>query len=244
MTGPDDSNGRTGFILANTSVRSPPHVPEIRLHLADEAHDLWHRTEEELQQIGLPPPFWAFAWAGGQGLARHLLDNPGVLDNQGIESGRILDLATGSGLVAIAAALALRRQAGSAQPAPDRVIAADTDPFCASAVSLNARLNGVETAFCCTDLLAMADPAAYLRGEHISTLLAGDVFYDREMALRVEPFLRKAAGNGITVLIGDPGRAYLPKTGLEKLATYRVPVTRALEDSEIKQTVVWRVGPA
>src|SRR5690606_39020935 len=116
------------FIRANTALIAPPHVPEIALHLADEAHELWHRTEEELEEIGLPPPFWAFAWAGGQGLARHVLDHP-----HRVAGRRVLDFASGSGLVAIAA-----MKAGAAH-----VLAADIDPFCATAIALNAAENGV-----------------------------------------------------------------------------------------------------
>ena len=119
------------FILANTALMAPPHVPEIALHLADEAHDLWLRTEDELAEIGLPPPFWAFAWAGGQGLARYILDNP-----ETVRGKRVLDFATGSGLVAIAAA-----KAGAAS-----VTAADIDPSAAAAIGLNAVANAVEIA--------------------------------------------------------------------------------------------------
>ncbi len=208
------------FILANTAPAAPPHVPEVALHLADEAHDLWHRTEEELAAIGLDPPFWAFAWAGGQGLARHILDNPALVRGR-----TVLDFASGSGLVAIAAA-----RAGAAS-----VIASDVDPFCAAAIRLNARLNGVSVDFTADDLTGTDG------GWEV--VLAGDVFYDRAMAALVEPWLRSLAARGATVLVGDPGRAYLPKGRLEALATYAVPVTRALEDSEVKRTTVWRVGP-
>ena len=207
------------FIHANTTFASPPHVPEIGLYLADEAHDLWHRTEEELQEIGLPPPFWAFAWAGGQGLARYVLDNPEVVRGK-----RVLDFATGSGLVAIAAA-----KAGAAE-----MVATDIDPFCASAVRLNAAANGVSVVFDGRDHV----------GEDIAAdvLLAGDVFYDREFAERLVPWFSRLAEGGITVLVGDPGRSYLPRELLTKLAEYQVPVTRALEDAEVKRTTVWRFG--
>ncbi|KGF66848.1 50S ribosomal protein L11 methyltransferase [Hoeflea sp. BAL378] len=208
------------FIRANTALGAPPHVPEIRLHLADEAHDLWLKTEEELDALGLPPPFWAFAWAGGQGLARHLIDNPDLVAGK-----TVLDFASGSGLVAIAASLA-----GAA-----RVTAADIDPWAATAARLNAAANGVAFAFRADDLIG-AD-------EGWDVVLAGDVFYDRAMAERVCPWLTALAHRGATVLVGDPGRAYCPKEGLELRATYMVPVTRALEDSEIKRTSVWRVTP-
>ena len=207
------------FIRANTALIAPPHVPEIVLHLADEAHDLWQRTEEELEAIGLPPPFWAFAWAGGQGLARYLLDNPASAAGKDV-----LDFACGSGLVAIAAA-----KAGA-----KTVLAADIDPFCASATQLNARANGVAFAFTEDDLIG--SPCAW------DVVLAGDVFFDRALAERLTPWFRDLARHGATVLIGDPGRAYLPDSGLEPVATYRVPVTRALEDAEVKRTTVWKLS--
>ncbi|MDP2121452.1 MAG: methyltransferase [Hoeflea sp.] len=206
------------FIRANTALGTPPHVPEIRLHLADEAHDLWLKTEEDLDALGLPPPFWAFAWAGGQGLARFLIDTPDLVAGK-----TVLDFASGSGLVAIAACLA---SAAS-------VTAADIDPWAATAARLNAEANGVAFAFRQSDLIG-AD-------EGWDVVLAGDVFYDRAMTELVWPWLRALAHRGATVLAGDPGRAYCPKQGLEHLATYQVPVTRALEDSEIKRTSVWRV---
>lgn len=207
------------FILGNTALQAPPHVPEIKLHLADEAHDLWHRTEEELAEIGLPPPFWAFAWAGGQGLARYVLDNP-----ECVRGSQVLDFATGSGLVAIAAA-----KAGAAD-----VVAADIDPFCAAAVRLNATANGVAVAFEGRDLVG--------KGSGFDVLLAGDVFYNREFAERLAPWFTRLADNGKTVLVGDPGRSYLPRERLTKLAEYQVPVTRVLEDTEVKRTTVWRFG--
>jgi predicted nicotinamide N-methyase len=205
------------FILDNTRLQAPPHVPETRLHLADEAHDLWQRTEDELAEIGLPPPFWAFAWAGGQGLARYVLDNP-----QAVSGKRVLDFATGSGLVAIAAATAGARS----------VTAADIDPFCATAVRLNAAANGVSVAFDGSDMICRKVVA--------DVLLAGDVFYDRPFADRLVPWFTELAEGGTEVLVGDPGRSYLPHERLTKLAEYQVPVTRALEDAEVKRTVVWR----
>jgi predicted nicotinamide N-methyase len=209
------------FILENTSIAAPPHVPEIRLHLASEAHDLWLKTAEELEVIGLPPPFWAFAWAGGQGLARHILDHREIVAGK-----RVLDLATGSGLVAIAAALA----------GAETVTANDIDPFCETAVVLNARLNDVDITLDAQDWLSHdADFSAF------DVVLAGDVFYDREMAAGFEPLLRKAAGAGCTVLAGDPGRSYLPPGGMDLLAEYQVEVSRVLEDSEVKRTRVWRI---
>ena len=207
------------FIRANTAPIAPPHVPEIVLHLADEAHDLWHRTEEELHEIGLPPPFWAFAWAGGQGLARHVLDHPALVAGK-----RVLDFAAGSGLVAIAA-----MKAGAAH-----ALAADIDPFCAAAVSLNAEANHVAVDFTADDLVGQT-------GDW-DVVLAGDVFYDKGFATRLLPWFTALKASGTEILVGDPGRAYLPKSGLEKLTTYEVPVTRALEDSEVKRTTVWRLA--
>jgi predicted nicotinamide N-methyase len=205
------------FILANTTLMAPPHVPEIRLHLASEAHDLWQKTEEELEEIGLPPPFWAFAWAGGQGLARYVLDHPHLVAGK-----RVLDFASGSGLVAIAAMLA-----GAA-----RVTAADIDPWAETAVALNAAENGVAVGFDRENQIGRAVVA--------DVLLAGDVFYDRSFAQALIPWFTQLASDGVLVLVGDPGRAYCPRDHLEQLGVYEVPVTRALEDSEVKRTTVWR----
>ncbi len=208
----------TAFVRANTRLLPVSHAPEIRLHVADEATALWERTEEELGAMGLPPPFWAFAWAGGQALARYVLDNPGTVAGQ-----RVLDFATGSGLVAIAAA-----RAGAAS-----VEGSDLDPFAVAAVRLNATENGVAVATRQVDLLG-AD-------EGWDCVLAADVFYERALAAAVTEWLQGLHARGAVVLVGDPGRSYLPKDRLEALATYAVPVTRALEDTEIKSTTVWRL---
>ncbi|EGP58152.1 methyltransferase [Agrobacterium tumefaciens] len=205
------------FILDNTGIMHPPHVPELRLHLASEAHELWLKTEEELEEIGLPPPFWAFAWAGGQGLARYVLDHP-----ESVSGKRVVDFASGSGLVAIAAA-----KAGAAA-----VIAADIDPWTETAIRLNAALNGVDVDFTGRNLVGTPVEA--------DVLLAGDVFYDRAFADLLVPWFLELTAKGVSVLVGDPGRAYLPKQRLVAEATYQVPVTRALEDSEVKKTTVWR----
>ncbi|KAB0681453.1 class I SAM-dependent methyltransferase [Aureimonas leprariae] len=211
-----DAARARAFVLAQTAVLPVPHVPEIRLHQADEAHDLWLRTEEELAAIGIEPPFWAFAWAGGQALARYVLDHP-----ETVLGAEVLDFASGSGLVACAAAMA-----GAAH-----VLAVDVDPFAGEAMRLNAELNGVALGVLVADLVGT--------GIGAEVVLAGDVFFDRGMATTVAPWLARLAGEGRTVLVGDPGRAYLPKSRLEHLATYEVPVTRALEDAEIKHTSVW-----
>lgn len=205
------------FIRSNTSLIAPPHVPEIRLWLASEVHDLWLKTEEDLQEIGLPPPFWAFAWAGGQGLARYILDHP-----EEVRGKRVLDFASGSGLVAIAA-----RLAGASE-----VVAADIDPWAETAIRLNAAENGVEIAFVGEDLIGGPLDA--------DVLLAGDVFYDRDFANALVSWFGTLAAEGRRVLVGDPGRSYRPTERLEALATYEVPVTRVLEDSEVKKTTVWR----
>jgi predicted nicotinamide N-methyase len=212
---------RRAFILANTRLQAPPHTPELRLHLADEVTPIWRLTEEELGEMGLPPPFWAFAWAGGQALARYLLDHP-----EEVAGKRVIDFATGSGIVAIAA-----MRAGAAQ-----VLAADIDPFCAPAVGLNAEANGVAVEFTDADLLQTWPPAADL-------ILAADICYEKPMAEAVMAWLGTARDAGTRVLIGDPGRSYFPKSGLTQLAEYRVPTSRELEDAEIKRTAVWTLAP-
>jgi predicted nicotinamide N-methyase len=208
---------RRAFILENTRLQHPPHCPEIVLHLADEVTPIWRMTEEALGELGLPPPFWAFAWAGGQGIARYLLDHPNEAMGRSV-----VDFATGSGLVAIAA-----MKAGASS-----VLASDIDGFCAEAVALNTAANGVEVAFTGVDLLDAPAPVADL-------ILAGDICYEKPLAERVEAWLRAAHATGARVLIGDPGRSYFPKSGLVQLAEYRVPTSRDLEDQEIKRTGVW-----
>lgn len=207
---------RRAFILRETRLLPVPHVPEIRLHLADEAMALWQRTEEELGEIGLPPPFWAFAWAGGQALARYVLDNPGFVRGRSV-----LDVASGSGLVAIAAAMA-----GAAT-----VEAADIDAFASQAIELNAAQNAVSVRPRLRDLIGV--------DEGWDVVLAGDIFYDREIAGAMENWLRTLGSRGATVLIGDPGRSYLPKNRLRQVGEYSVPVTRELEDADIKRSRVW-----
>jgi predicted nicotinamide N-methyase len=210
---------KADFIRQNTSVMSPPLVPEIRLHLAHEAVPLWKKTEEELGEMGVAPPFWAFAWAGGQALARYVLDNSDRVENL-----RVVDLATGSGLVAIAAV-----QAGSAS-----IVATDIDEFATTAAQMNAELNQVNLDIKLEDVLHQPPPSA-------DVILVGDLFYEKALAARCLTWLREAQGQGAKVFIGDPGRSYLPKEQLEKLAEYNVPVTRDLEDAEIKMTAVWQL---
>jgi len=212
---------RRAFILEHTRLQSPPHVPELRLCLADDATPLWRLTEAELEALGLPAPFWAFAWAGGQGLARYVLDHPGEIAGR-----RVIDFAAGSGLAAIAA---MRAGAASA-------LAADIDDFCADAVALNAEANGVEVAFTARDLLDAPPPPADL-------ILAGDICYAAPLAERVIAWLTAARARGARVLIGDPGRTYFPNTGLTRLAEYRTQMPRGLEDQEVRRTGVWELGP-
>ncbi|WP_425340538.1 class I SAM-dependent methyltransferase [Ciceribacter sichuanensis] len=196
---------------------APPHVPEIRLRLASEVHDLWLKTEEDLEEIGLPPPFWAFAWAGGQGLARYILDHPETVAGKSV-----VDFASGSGLVAIAAALAGAKS----------VLAVDIDPWARTAVRLNAKANGVSVDFSGDDLIGQS--------LDVDLVLAGDVFYDRDFAAALVEWFTGLSAGGVTVLVGDPGRSYRPTDRLEPLATYEVPVTRVLEDAEVKKTTVWK----
>ncbi|MEV6929268.1 50S ribosomal protein L11 methyltransferase [Dactylosporangium sp. NPDC051485] len=207
------------FVLANTRLAPVPLTPEVRLHLADEAIELWERTESE-QGEQMPPPFWAFAWAGGQALARYVLDHPAL-----VHGSDVLDLAAGSGLVAIAA-----MHAGAA-----RVTAVEIDALAVTAIGINADANAVAVTPLLGDVLEQEPDA--------DVVLAGDVFYSREMTRRMLAYLRRAAGRGARVLVGDPGRAYLPKDHLTLLAEYDVPVPQTLEDAPIKRTTVWAVNP-
>lgn len=212
---------RAAFIRAHTAVEAPPLVPEIRLWLASEALPLWQAGEAELAATGLPPPYWAFAWAGGQALARYLLDHP-----EQVAGRRVLDFAAGSGLPAIAAA-----KAGAAA-----VAASEIDPFAAAAIRLNAALNRVRIEVLETDVIDQD-------GADWDLVLAGDVFYERDLAARVEPWLRRLAGKGATVLVGDPGRGFLPEAGLERRFAYRVKTDRVLEDTDERIAAVWRLRP-
>lgn len=216
---PHDDEAARRFIVANTRPLSPPLVPEIRLHLAEESLPIWQKTEEELGEMNVPPPYWAFAWAGGQALARYLLDNPALVAGRSVA-----DLGCGSGLTAIAA-----KRAGAAS-----VLAADIDALALAAVNLNAALNGVNLEVTGADLLAQAPGPA-------EVVLVGDLFYERELAARVTAYIERAAFAGARVLIGDPKRSYFPAGRFTLAAEYQVPVTRELEDAEIKRTSVWRL---
>ena len=209
--------GRRAFILENTRIQPPPHTPELNLHLADEVTPIWRLTEEALAEIGLPPPFWAFAWAGGQALARYVLDHPDEVAGK-----RVVDFASGSGIVGIAA---MRAGAG-------HVLATDIDPFCGAALAVNGELNGVRIDFTDQNLLDVPPP-------DVDVILAGDICYEKPLATQVMDWLAAAHVRGTRVLIGDPGRSYFPRVGLEKLAEYEVPTTRELEDREVKKTDVW-----
>jgi predicted nicotinamide N-methyase len=212
----------TTFIRANTAIFAVPLVPEISLHIAHESVPLWQKTEEELGAIGLPPPFWAFAWAGGQALARYVLDHPGCVRQKSV-----IDLASGSGLVAIA----------SGKAGASSVLAADIDTFAVASIGMNSIINGMDQVITATsqDLLENPPPACDI-------ILVGDLFYEKSLAERVFAWLSEAKQNGTAVLIGDPGRSYLPKDKLIQLANYQVPVTRDLEDAEIKRTAVWTLA--
>jgi predicted nicotinamide N-methyase len=222
------------FIRSRTTIAAPPLIPEITLYLSgDEPTVLWEHTERETGRGDLPPPFWAYPWAGGIALARYLLDHPERA------AGRVvLDLASGSGLVAIAAA-----RAGAA-----RVIASDIDPMAVAAIALNAAVNDVDVLVTDADLLTGdAAAAALLAGETSfpapDLILVGDACYERRMAHRMLAFLRRAQSSGASALLGDPGRTYLPATGLRPLASYVVPAWPGLEDTEVKQSTVWQLDP-
>ena len=208
------------FVVAETALAAPPLVPEIRLYLASEITPLWQATEARLAETGTPPPYWAFAWPGGPAIARQLLDQPALVAGR-----RVLDFAAGSGLAAIAAA-----KAGASA-----VEAAEIDPLAGAAIALNAAANGVAIAWREADLVGS--------DERWDVVLAGDICYERPMAERVMPWLRRLAGQGYLVLMGDPGRSYLPDRGLARLASHVVPTSRELEDRTERETVIWRVLP-
>jgi predicted nicotinamide N-methyase len=210
------SSNPDAFVRDNTVAMTPPLVPEITLHLAAEVVPLWRKTEEELQEMGVPPPYWAFAWAGGQALARYILDHP-----QCVAGKRVLDIGSGSGLVGIAA-----MKAGAA-----RVTAADIDAFAAAAIARNAAMNGVTIKVATCNLIGGTAPW--------DVILVGDLFYERPLAESLLAWVKPLRAE---VLMGDPGRAYFPKEGIEKLSTYNVQTTRDLEDREIRQTSVYRLA--
>lgn len=203
------------FIRTNAALVAPPLVPEIRLYLATEVVPLWRATEEELAKIGVPPPYWAFAWAGGQALARYILDHPDLVRGK-----RVLDIGAGSGLVGLAAV-----RAGAAS-----VVSADIDAFACAAIRLNAAANNCEIAVTQDDLIGVTDIW--------DVILVGDLFYERPLAERLLEWLTPL---DTLALLGDPGRNYFPKTDVEKLATYTVQTTRDLEDREVRETGVYQL---
>jgi predicted nicotinamide N-methyase len=207
------------FVLAHTRVRRPPFVPEVQLHLADDSIELWETTQVAVDRGDVPPPFWAFVWAGGQAIARYLLDHPKFVQGRDV-----VDVATGSGLVAIVAAL------GGAQ----QVRATDLDEFAIAATRLNARLNAVE-------LEASAVDVRNLDAGSDTLVTVGDVFYDERIAAVMRAELSRLARSGAEVLIGDPHRAYLPKDSLDVLAHYEVDVETDIEDAPVKPSVVARL---
>jgi predicted nicotinamide N-methyase len=203
------------FITTNAALMAPPLVPEIELYLATEVVPLWRATEEELEKMGVPPPYWAFAWAGGQALARYILDHP-----QTVAGKRVLDIGSGSGLVAIAAA-----KAGAAI-----VLAADIDAFSIAAIGLNAAANGATVSVTQDDLIGA-------KGDW-DVILVGDLFYERPLAERLLAWLKILDR---PALLGDPGRSYFPKDQVERLTVYNVQTSRDLEDREIRETGVYRL---
>jgi predicted nicotinamide N-methyase len=206
------------FIQANTVLTTAPQVPEVRLHLATEITPIWQASEAWLAERDMEPPFWAFAWPGGLALARHVLDNPALTVGK-----RVLDFATGGGVAAIACALA-----GAAM-----VEAAEIDPLALVAVGLNAKANDVEV------VLVGDVVGAACRWDLI---LCGDVCYEAQMTDHIMPWLTDMARSA-EVWIADPGRAYLPQTGLEVLASYRIDTTLELEDRTSRDVVLYRLFP-
>jgi predicted nicotinamide N-methyase len=210
---------RCDFVRENTRPQRPAIVPELVLQLAGGAAPIWGLTEAELDTLGLPPPYWSYAWAGGQGLARYLLDHPHEVAGK-----RVVDFATGSGVVAIAAA-----RAGAAA-----VLAADIDPFCEAAAGLNAELNGVTITFTSANLLELGPPNADL-------ILAGDVWYRGPLADQLMAWLAAARAAGTRVLLGDPGRTFFPTAGVVRLAQYAVPTIGELEGAAVMRATVWEL---
>jgi predicted nicotinamide N-methyase len=203
------------FIKSNAALIAPPLVSEIKLYLATEVVPLWRATEEELAEIGVPPPYWAFAWAGGQALSRYVLDHPQLVAGK-----RVLDIGAGSGLVAIAAAIA----------GASSVLAADIDSFSCAAIHLNAAANRCTVTVTQDDMIGTAG--------NWDIILVGDLFYERPLAERLLAWLMPL---GVPALLGDPGRNYFPKERVERLATYSVQTSRDLEDREIRETGVYRL---
>ena len=210
----------TTFLRAHTAVARAPLVPEIALHLATDITPIWEATEAWLEREGVAPPFWAFAWPGSVAVARLILDRPALVAGR-----RVLDFAAGCGLAAIAAA-----RAGAAS-----VEAAEIDPIAVAAIRSNAALNGVEVSALAEDVVGQ--PCRWDR------VIAGDVCYEAPMARRILPWLRGLAAADAEVWLADPGRAYVPSGGLEPVARVSVPVTRELEDRDVREVTVSRLLP-
>ena len=218
MTGPSASE----IIRSGTALSPVALLPEIQLHQASEPMGVWQHAERATGRTGLDPPFWAFAWAGGQALARYLLDHPETVAGR-----HVIDVASGSGLVAIAAAMA-----GAAA-----VTAYDIDPLAAAAITVNAAANGVTVRAVRAEVLSDLPP------DGTDLVLVADAFYERELAGQVMDFLDRSHARGTAVLVGDFGRAYLPRARLASLASYDVPGLAALEDADVKRTTVWTLRP-
>jgi predicted nicotinamide N-methyase len=238
MTGsPPPRPAAPEILRTGTTLRPVPLVPEIRLYQADDPVGLWERIELASGEADQDPPFWAFAWAGGQALARYLLDHPEVVRGR-----QVIDIASGSGLVAIAAA-----QAGAAT-----VTAYDIDPLAVAAIDVNAAANAVTVQAVCADILAGDVPedtgdapkdTGDAPADAAAVVLVADAFYQRELAAKVTRFIEQAHARGVTVLAGDFGRAYLPRERLTPLASYDVSGLNVLEDSDIKSTTIWTLAP-
>ena len=215
-----DEENFAAFIAANTEIVAPPLIPEIKLRLATEITPIWQATETELQEIGIPPPFWAFCWPGGQALARYVLDNPDIVRGK-----RVLEFAAGGAVSGVAAAVG-----GAAE-----VIANDIDAMAVAAAQINAALNKVTLTPSTENYLMRETPGG------CDVILAGDIFYEQSPAVEIEAFLRREAASGAVVLIGDPGRKYLPIKNLQEVMRYEVPTSLELEDREMRDGVVWRI---
>ena len=215
-----DTQHWRSFILENTTLTHPPLVPEIKLYLAEQSLPIWQKTQDELNEDNVPPPYWAFAWAGGQALARYLIDKP-----QAVRNKTVLDLGSGCGITALAA-----RRSNAA-----RVLASDIDQISGIAAQLNAAANNLVIDTTDQDILAQT-PGDY------GVLLVGDLFYERPLAERVMSYLEKAKKGGAMILAGDPQRTYFRPDRFSQLAQYQVQVSQELEDCEQKPTAVWQLN--
>jgi predicted nicotinamide N-methyase len=204
------------FIRANTRIAAVPGLP-LRMYQADELTPIWEATEKDLAAVNVAPPFWAFPWAGGQALSHYLTDNP-----EAVRGKRVLDIACGSGLVGVAAALA-----GAAE-----VVANDIDAICEAAVALNAELNGVTIGWLGGNLLA-DEPPPY------DVIVAADVFYEQRPAQMFRAFLERAHANGTAIFAGDPGRTYFPRDAFRQVAEYAVETTTEIENNPLQHARVW-----